>query len=108
MLALYSNRKKERMSEQRKQLIKAIETVVTKRDAFTKAMESYDLCTKDIMWNLDHDIELKKDDLDRLNKNYENQLTDGKIKLEHDLKMFEYNTVLEILKEKKTNSMFRN
>lgn len=89
------------MSEQRKQLIKVVETLTTKRDAFVKAVESYEQCTKDIVWNLDRDIELKQEELNKLNKNYENQLTDGKIKLEHDLKMFEYETVVEVLKEKK-------
>lgn len=89
------------MSEQRKQLIKVVETLTTKRDAFVKAVESYEQCTKEIVWNLDRDIELKQEELDKLAKNYQNQLTDGKIKLEHDLKMFEYETVLEVLKEKK-------
>jgi hypothetical protein len=89
------------MSEQRKQLIKVVETLVTKKDAFVKAVEGFDQCTKDMIWNLDRDIELKKDELDRLAKDYNNQLTDGKIKLEHDLKLFEYETILEVLKEKK-------
>lgn len=89
------------MSEQRKQLIKAVETLTTKRDAFVKAVESYEQCTKEMVWNLDKDIELKQDELNKLNKNYENQLTDGKIKLEHDLKMYEYETVIDILKSKK-------
>jgi hypothetical protein len=92
---------KKEMSEQRKQLIKVVETLTTKRDAFVKAVESYEQCTKEIVWNLDRDIELKQEELDKLAKNYENQLTDGKIKLEHDLKMFEYETVLEVLKERK-------
>ena len=78
-----------------------VELLTTKRDAFVKAVESYEQCTKEIVWNLDRDIELKQDELDRLTKNYQNQLTDGKIKLEHDLKMYEYETVLDILKEKK-------
>lgn len=88
------------MSEQRKQLIKVVETLVTKRDAFTKAVEGFETCTKDLIWNLDRDIDLKKEELDRLNKHYENQLTDGKIKLEHDIKLFEYETIIAVLKSK--------
>jgi len=88
------------MSEQRKQLIKVVETLATKQEAFIKAVDSFEKCTKDLVWDLDKDIELKKEELEKLNKNYENQLTDGKIKLEHDLKMLEYDTVLEILKKK--------
>lgn len=89
------------MTEHRKQLIKVVEGLTTKREAFVKAIETYEQCTKDMVWNLDKDIELKQEELDRLTKNYQNQLTDGKIKLEHDIKMHEYETVLQILKEKK-------
>jgi hypothetical protein len=88
------------MSEQRKQLIKVVETLASKQDAFVKAVDSYDKLTKELIWDLDRDLELKKEELEKLNKNYENQLTDGKIQLEHDLKMYEYDTVVEILKKK--------
>ena len=88
------------MSEKRKQLIKVVETLASKQDAFVKAVDSYDKLTKELIWDLDRDLELKKEELEKLNKNYENQLTDGKIQLEHDLKMYEYDTVVEILKKK--------
>lgn len=86
-------------SKERKELTKQIESLASKQDAFTKAVLSLENFKKECISDLDTDIELKKKELEELAKKYENEIIDGKIKIDQTIKKYEYDEAVKILEK---------
>jgi len=85
------------MSKERKQLSKAIESLVSKQEAFAKAITALENFKKEALYDLDLEIENKKTDLDALTKQHDNAVIDGRIKVDQELKQYEYDAAVQIL-----------
>lgn len=86
-------------SKERKELTKQIESLVSKQDAFTKAVQGLENFKKECITDLDTDIELKKKELEELAKKYENDVIDGKTRTDQTLKKYEYEEAVKILEK---------
>lgn len=82
-------------------LAKNIQTLVSKQDAFAKALETLQTFTSDTLQNLDLEIEAKRQDLEDLAKEMKNKEIDGKITCDQMLKEYRHEGALKILDEHK-------
>lgn len=86
-------------SKERKELIKNIENLASKQDAFIKAVANLETFKKNCLADLDTDIDLKKNELAELEKKYENEVIDGKILVDQRIKKYQYDAAVSILEK---------
>ena len=87
------------MSTERKQLTKAVEALTSKQDAFIKAVTAMEEFKKEALSSLDTDIQYKKEELEELEKKYNNKLIDGQTEVDQALKKYEYSEAVKILEK---------
>jgi len=81
-------------------LSKAINALVTKQDAFVKAVEMMDELKKEEIIKYDLEIEAKQEELDKLEEEYKHKLKNMQIETDQKISEYRYEQALSILKER--------
>lgn len=80
-------------------LTKAITNLVSNRDHFTEAIDSFNQISKDMIVDLDLQIEDRRKELEESKTNIENELKNAKIKADQELSEYKRQAAINILEE---------
>lgn len=80
-------------------LAKSLNTLVTKQDAFSKAVDSLKEFSRESIEELVREIDAKKEELNEIEKSISVKEKDGKINLEQRLKQYGYEEALKIIQD---------
>ena len=80
-------------------IAKSIKSIVTKRDAFSKAIESYEELTQEVLENLNLNRTSKNQELIELDSKVKNQKKQHQIETDQWLQQYRYDGAIKFLKE---------
>ena len=87
-------------TSERIEFTKSINGLVSKQDAFLKAIETLQSFSEESLRNLDLEIDNRKLELKTLEDEYKKKDTDQRIEIDQSLKEYKYNQALTYLKER--------
>lgn len=86
-------------SSERLQLAQSISKISSAQEAFTRAVDNLKEFNEEMLKNLDLQIDTKREELKRLETEFNNNMKDAQIRADQELKEFKYTRAVEILKE---------